>query len=92
MRETNPLGGTAARLKIAANVRVELARAQVSASQMAQRIGAAQATFARRMTGDVSFSAEEIVAIATELRIPVSALLADVVAPATNVESTASVA
>lgn len=92
MRETNPLSGTAARLKIAANVRVELARAQISASQMAQRIGAAQATFARRMTGDVSFSAEEIVAIAAELRISVSALLVDVVTPATNSESTASVA
>lgn len=78
MRETNPLSGRPTRLKIAANVRVELARAQVSGVQMAQRIGVAQATFARRMTGEVSFSAEEIVAIAAELGISASALLADV--------------
>lgn len=81
MRENNPLSGTVDRPAIASKVRLELARAHISASEMARRLGSPQATFARRMSGKVSFSAEEIAAIAAELGISPSALLAgDVIA------------
>lgn len=79
MRAINPLSGTsaqeAAREAIAANVRVELARAKVSGTQMAAQIGLASSTFSRRMAGDVCFGADEIAAIATILSIPTDILL-----------------
>jgi plasmid maintenance system antidote protein VapI len=75
MRETNPLSGTDTRRRIVANVRAELGRANVSAVQMAQRIEIAPATFGRRMTGEVAFSADEIVAIAEQLGIEPGVLL-----------------
>jgi len=80
MRETNPpsgLSGGPLRKLIAASVRIELVRANVSGHQMAQRIGVATSTFSRRMTGEISFSGEELVAIAVQLEIPVATLLAD---------------
>lgn len=82
MRANDPLSGTSARRAIAANVRVELARVNISGAQMAQRIGITQSTFARRMVGEVSFLAEEISAIAVELGIPADALLDGAVATA----------
>lgn len=79
MRAINPLSGTpaqeAARTAIAANVRVELARAKISGTQMAAQIGLAPSTFSRRMAGDVCFGADEIAAIATILSIPTDILL-----------------
>jgi plasmid maintenance system antidote protein VapI len=75
MRDINPLSGTETRSRITANVRAELGRAKVSASGMAQRIGMPQQTFARRMTGETSFSAEEIIAIAEQLDIRPGVLL-----------------
>jgi transcriptional regulator with XRE-family HTH domain len=82
MREINPLSGSEARKAVAANVRVELARAQVSGAQMAQHIGIPGSTFSRRMTGDTSFAAEEIAAIAAALGISTDALLTGVVTAA----------
>lgn len=79
MREINPLNGLDARKVVAANVRVELARAHVSGVQMAQHIGIPSSTFGRRMTGDASFDAEEIAAIAAALGISADVLLAGVV-------------
>lgn len=75
MRDINPLSGTETRSCIAANVRAELGRAHVSAVQMAQRIGVKRAAFSRRMAGDVSFSADEIIAIAEQLDIRPGVLL-----------------
>ena len=79
MRAINPLSGPsaqeAAREAIAANVRVELARAKVSGTQMAAQIGLASSTFSRRMAGDVCFGADEIAAIAAVLNIPAETLL-----------------
>lgn len=86
MRATNPVNGLGARRSvIAANVRVELARANVSGVQMAQRIGLPPSTFGRRMSGVVSFSAEEISAVAAELQISPEVLLAGAVVPAVPV-------
>lgn len=89
MRAINPLSGSETRKAVAANVRVELARAQVSGVQMAQHIGLPASTFSRRMTGETSFSAEEIAAIATTLSISAEALLANVVTLAEPVASAA---
>lgn len=83
MREINPLGGSPAadeerkraQKAIAANVRVELARANVSGVQMATKIGLPTSTFSRRMAGDVSFDAEELAAVASVLDIPTDVLL-----------------
>jgi transcriptional regulator with XRE-family HTH domain len=87
MREINPLGGSPtadeerkrAQKVIAANVRVELARANVSGSQMATKIGLPTSTFNRRVAGEVSFDAEELAAVAAVLEISTDVLLADVV-------------
>ncbi len=82
MRETNPLSGRLTREAIAANVRVELARADISGHAMAQRLGIPQSNFARRVGGEVSFSAEEIAAVAAELGISPTTLLANASVPA----------
>jgi hypothetical protein len=87
MREINPLGGSPAadeerkraQKVIAANVRVELARANVSGVQMAAKIGLPTSTFNRRVAGEVSFDAEELAAVAAVLEISTEVLLADVV-------------
>jgi len=76
MRENYPLSGTPSRKAVAANVRVELARAGISGHAMAQRLNMPQSNFARRVNGAVSFSAEEIAAIAGELGISPTVLLA----------------
>lgn len=83
MREINPLGGSLsaeeerkrAQKAIAANVRVELARANVSGVQMAAKIGLPTSTFSRRMAGEVSFDAEELAAVAAVLDISTDVLL-----------------
>lgn len=83
MREINPLGGSLAadeerkraQKAIAANVRVELARANVSGVQMAAKIGLPTSTFSRRMAGEVSFDAEELAAVAAVLDITTDVLL-----------------
>lgn len=93
MREINPLSGSAAqeaaRKAIAANVRVELAKVNVSGAQMAAQIGLAQSTFARRMTGDTAFDGAELAAIAAVLNISTETLVAGVI---TVVEPAASAA
>jgi hypothetical protein len=55
MRAINPFSGSDTRKVIAANVRVELARAKVSGAQMAQHLGIPASNFSRRMVGDTSF-------------------------------------
>lgn len=83
MRAINPLGGSQAadeerkraQKVIAANVRVELARANVSGVQMAAKIGLPTSTFSRRMAGEVSFDAEELAAVAAVLDISTDVLL-----------------
>jgi hypothetical protein len=81
MRETNPLSGSDTRRAIAANVRVELARANISGAEMARRIGMPLSSCARRLAGEVSFSAEEIVTVAAELGIAPAVLLPPAPAP-----------
>ena len=87
MREINPLSGSLdaeeerkrAQRAIAANVRVELARANVSGVQMAAKIGLPTSTFSRRMAGEVSFDAEELAGVAAVLEIPTDVLLSGAV-------------
>lgn len=74
MRDTNPLGGKPATDPFVAAVRVQLALAGVSGAHMARLTGIPQSNFARRMTGDAPFLAEELVAIAAQLGVPASTL------------------
>lgn len=90
MRAINPLSGSDARDVIAANVRVELARAKVSGAQAAQAIGIPGSTFSRRMTGETSFSAEEVAAIAALLGVTSDVLLSGAVAAADTVPAGAA--
>jgi hypothetical protein len=90
MRAINPFSGSDTRKVIAANVRVELARAKVSGAQMAQHLGIPASNFSRRMVGDTSFAAEEIAAIALALDITLDSLLVGAVTVAEPVAASAA--
>lgn len=60
---------------IAANVRAVLARDQVSASELARRIGLSTATVSRLLSGDVQISGERLIIIAEALRMRAHELL-----------------
>ncbi|WP_189079276.1 helix-turn-helix domain-containing protein [Mangrovihabitans endophyticus] len=61
---------------VALNVRAELAKARISGTRMAAKIGIPRSTLGRRIAGEVSFDAEEIAAIARVLQISTDVLLA----------------
>lgn len=60
---------------VAASVRAELARAGISARRLADHLTINRGQLHRRLNGEVSFRAEELVAIAAELGIPASTFL-----------------
>ena len=57
--------------QIVGTVRAELARARVSHREMARRLGWPNGLLARRLSGEVEFSASELAAIAEQLSVPV---------------------
>lgn len=59
---------------IAAEVRAELARQQVTDSMIAEAMGQNQQWFNRRKNGDVPFSAAELAFVATYLGVPIEQL------------------
>lgn len=63
--------------RVAAEVRAELARQQMSQSELAKRLGVAQQTVSRRMTGEVPFDIAELATIAELLGVPMSQLLGE---------------
>lgn len=65
---------------IAANVRAEAARRQVTQAQLADRLGLKQPGMSRRMLGRVPFSASELATVADVLEIPVANLIGQAVA------------
>lgn len=73
MPENNPLSGT--RGAAAGSVREAMTRKKVSGRVLADRIGMPQSAFSRRMTGEVAFRFDELVAIADALDEPLAALL-----------------
>jgi len=62
---------------IAAEVRAEVARQDLTQQQLADRIGppASQWWVSRRLTGDVAIAADELVKIANALGVPVTKFL-----------------
>lgn len=62
---------TTLRLAVAANVRAELGRANSSQSTTAQAIGMSQAALSKRLAGRISFSVDELGALADYLDVPI---------------------
>lgn len=60
----------AADLKVAAEVRAEMARRQLTAKQLAKETGLDLGFLYRRLSGDVAFRAAELLQIAHHLGIP----------------------
>lgn len=67
MEDTYTLSGI--RGAVATAVRVELAKRNMSASELARRAGMKQQRLARRMTGGTAFDVDDLVAIADVLGI-----------------------
>jgi transcriptional regulator with XRE-family HTH domain len=67
---------------VAANVRAELARKRISQTKVADHLGVSRQNIAQRLNGRVDFRVSELVAIASLLGIPVTALLSDTVGAA----------
>ena len=60
---------------VAGEVRAEMGRSRVSASELARRLGRSHSYVWRRITGDVPFDIAELSAIAEALGVPVSRLM-----------------
>ncbi len=63
--------------RVAAEVRAELARQQISQSELAKRLGVAQQTVSRRITGDIPFDIAELSKIAEILGVPFANFLGE---------------
>lgn len=63
--------------RVADNVRAELARAKVSQAKLAKEMDFTQQSISRRLSGNVSFSVDELELIATFLGISVLTLIGD---------------
>jgi transcriptional regulator with XRE-family HTH domain len=63
------------RLAIAAEVRAELARQQLTQRDVAKMLGMLQPSVQKRLAGDVPFRAEELVMLAAALGVPVDRFL-----------------
>lgn len=62
--------------RVAAEVRAELGRQQLSVNELARRLGMSQPYLSRRMTGAVPLDLQDLEAIATELGVTVESLIA----------------
>lgn len=61
--------------EISKRIRVLLAEHDISATELARRIGKSQSYVARRMRGDVVWRASDLTRIAETLQVPASDLL-----------------
>ncbi len=61
-------------LRVARNVRAELARRSVAQAELAPAIGMTAASLNRRLKGHTSLSVPELVKIATFLQVPLESL------------------
>lgn len=60
---------------VAANVRAEMARRQVTQATLAAALGVTQQAVSRRLRGDVDFTVSELQAVADVLEVPVADLI-----------------
>ena len=61
---------------IAGNVRAEIARARFEVAELSETIGVSRSSLFRKLSGDTSFSASEIVSIASALGVSPAVLIA----------------
>lgn len=61
---------------VAANTRAEIARVGSGVQSLAEKIGLNRVTLGRRLSGQLPFTIDEIVAIARALDVPLETLLA----------------
>lgn len=66
---SNPLGRTAD------NIRAEMARQRVPQIALAKHLGLSQAAVSRRLNGLTAFDVNELVSVATLLKVPAADLL-----------------
>lgn len=60
---------------VAAEVRAEIARKQISQDKLAAQVGCSRQSLNRRLTGATPFDVAELAAIAAALDVPVTAFL-----------------
>lgn len=75
MSESATLSVTPMRQRVAEEVRVLLARRQMSASELARRIGLTQPYMSRRLTGEIAFDVDDLEVIAAALGVKPAELL-----------------
>lgn len=63
------------RSAVAGEVRAAIARAGVSARSLASEVEMSPASLSRKLRGDVSFSVEEVIAIANQLDVSITSLI-----------------
>ena len=69
-------------VRVAAEVRAEMARQKISQETLCQRIGISQSTLSRRITGEYAFDTTELARIAAVLGVPVARFIpTEVAAP-----------
>lgn len=60
---------------VAAEVRAEVARKQISQDKLAERVGCSRQSLNRRLTGAIPFDVAELAVIADALGVPVTQFL-----------------
>jgi transcriptional regulator with XRE-family HTH domain len=63
--------------RTADNVRAELARRGITGADLARRLGWSNAAVSRRLQGAAPLTIEHLTAIAVEIEVPLSSLVAD---------------
>jgi hypothetical protein len=63
-------------IRVADEVRAEMARSRVTGTTLAQSVGMSNATLSRRLSGAIPFNLDELSAVATRLGLTVTELLA----------------
>jgi len=69
---------------VARRVRAAIDDAGISAAEIARRVGKTQSYIARRMSGEVAFSAPDLISISVAAGVALQALLPDVPAATTG--------
>ncbi len=63
--------------RVSAEVRAAMGRQRRTQSQLAQHLGVSQVTVSRRLSGEVSFTVDELERVAAFLSVPLAELLTD---------------
>ena len=66
--------------RVAANIRAEMARQGLTQAILAKKLGRAQQSVSRRLSGNTRFTLEDVADFAFALQVPPATLLAELVA------------